>query len=75
MSAPFGSQNLDHLGLVAAMYDELGMGEVLDRTIPQNRHFRRVSVGQAVSHNFDLNVVAGRCNYKSSFRVPPIGTT
>lgn len=41
----YQSQTLDHLGLVAAMYDELGIGEVLDRLLPPKRH---VSVGQAV---------------------------
>jgi hypothetical protein len=29
------SRNLDHLGLVAGIYDELGIGEVIDRIIPQ----------------------------------------
>lgn len=48
MAAPFGSQNLDHLGLVAGMYEELGIGEVLDRTIPQDTLQRQVSIGQAV---------------------------
>jgi transposase len=42
------SQTLDHLGLVAGMFDELGIGEVLDRVIAQDRSQRRVSVGQAV---------------------------
>lgn len=41
----YQSQTLDHLGLVAAMYDELGIGEVLDRLLPPRRH---VSVSQAV---------------------------
>jgi transposase len=48
MAAPFGSQTLDHLGLVAGMYDELGIGEVLDRTIAQDTLQRHVSLGQAV---------------------------
>jgi transposase len=48
VAAPFGSQNLDHLGLVAGMYDELGMGEVVDRTIPQDITQRQVTVGQAL---------------------------
>jgi transposase len=41
----YQSRTLDHLGLVAGMYDELGIGEVLDRLVPQKR---QVSVGQAV---------------------------
>ncbi len=44
----YRSQTLDHLGLVAGMFDELGIGEVLDQVIPQDRSQRRVSVGQAV---------------------------
>src|SRR5512144_458574 len=53
MAVPFGdsavsSQNLDHLGLVAGMDDELGIGEVLDRTITQDTDQRHVSIGQAV---------------------------
>jgi len=39
------SRNLDHLGLVAGMYDELGIGSLLDRLLPPRR---QVSVGQAV---------------------------
>src|SRR5512134_3354294 len=53
MAVPFGdgavsSQNLDHLGLVAGMYDELGVGEVLDHAIAQDTDQRHVSIGQAV---------------------------
>ena len=42
------SKILNHLGLVAGMYDELGLGELLDRLIPQDKEKRVVSVGQAV---------------------------
>lgn len=53
MAVPFESQlirsqTLDHLGLVAGMYEELGIGEVLDRSIPQDTGQRQVTVGQAV---------------------------
>lgn len=48
MSDAYQSENLDHLGLVAGMYDELGIGEVLDRLIVQDDEKRTVSVGQAV---------------------------
>ena len=44
----YRSQTLDHLGVVAGVFDELGIGEVLDQVIPQDRSQRRVSVGQAV---------------------------
>ncbi|MGB5216320.1 MAG: IS1634 family transposase [Anderseniella sp.] len=42
------SKLLEHLGLVAGMYDELGLGELVDRLIVQDEGKRRVSVGQAV---------------------------
>lgn len=42
------SQNLDHLGLVAAMYDELGIGEILNQSIEQDTEQRHVTIGQAV---------------------------
>lgn len=48
MSASYQSQILDHLGLVAAMYDELGIGEIIDSAIDQDSSKRQVSVGQAV---------------------------
>ncbi|MFO1349610.1 MAG: DUF4277 domain-containing protein [Gammaproteobacteria bacterium] len=35
MSKQYASQTLEHLGLVAGMYDELGIGKVLDDTIAQ----------------------------------------
>lgn len=44
----YRSQTLGHLGLVAGMFDELGIAEVLDRVIVQDRAQRLVSVGQAV---------------------------
>jgi transposase len=48
MPASYQSQILDHLGLVAAMYDELGIGEIIDGAINQDSSRRQVSVGQAV---------------------------
>jgi len=42
------SKNLDHLGLVAGMYDELGIGDVIDNAIEQDMEKRKVSIGQAV---------------------------
>jgi len=44
----YQSQVLDHLGLVAGMFDELGIGEVIDQTIAQDLAKRTVSLGQAV---------------------------
>jgi transposase len=48
MPASYQSQILDHLGLVSGMFDELGIGDIIDRAIDQNARKRQVSVGQAV---------------------------
>lgn len=48
MAPIYQSQVLDHLGLVAAMYEELGIGTVIDHTIAQDATKRTVSLGQAV---------------------------
>jgi len=45
---PYRSQVLDHLGLVAGMFDELGIGDVLDRATQQNPEMRDLTVGEAV---------------------------
>jgi transposase len=37
-----------HLGLVAGMFDALGMGEVIDQTTPHNPERRDLTVGEAV---------------------------
>ena len=39
---------LDHRGLVAGMYDELGIGDVLDRATQHTPETRLVTVGHAV---------------------------
>jgi hypothetical protein len=44
----YRSQTLDHLGLVAGMYEELGIGETIDRAVIQDGDKRQVSLGQAV---------------------------
>jgi transposase len=48
MPQPYRSQILDHLGLVAGIFDELGIGEVLDQATQQNPEMRLVTVGNAV---------------------------
>jgi hypothetical protein len=45
----YRSDIVDHLGLVAGMDDALGMGEVLDRTMPHTPATRLVTVGHAVN--------------------------
>ena len=44
----YRSYNLDHLGLVAGMVDELGLPELIDTVIKQDHEQRQVSVGQCV---------------------------
>lgn len=44
----YTSKLLNHLGLVAGMYDELGIGETLDRLIKQDKTQRQVTIGQAI---------------------------
>src|ERR671925_223183 len=46
--APYRSQVLDHLGLVAGMFDELGIGDVIDHATQQNPATRDLTVGEAV---------------------------
>jgi len=44
----YKSYNLDHLGLVAGMVDELGIPQLIDTLIIQDQQQRHVSVGQCV---------------------------
>ena len=44
----YASTNLDHLGLVAGMVDELGLVGKIDALIPQDLGQRQVSLGVAV---------------------------
>jgi transposase len=44
----YRSQVLDHLGLGAGMFDELGIGDVIDHATQQNPEMRDLIVGEAV---------------------------
>jgi transposase len=44
----YRSQVLDHLGLVAGMFDVLGLGEVIDQATQQTPEMRIVTAGHAV---------------------------
>jgi transposase len=48
MEQTYRSQIFDHLGLVAGMVDELGIGDVIDKATPQNPEMRDLTVGEAV---------------------------
>jgi transposase len=45
---PYRTQVLDHLGLVAGMFEELGITEVIDRATQQDPERRIVTAGHAV---------------------------
>src|ERR671923_1590289 len=45
---PYRPQVLDHLGLVAGMFEELGITEVIDRATKQDPEMRIVTAGHAV---------------------------
>jgi transposase len=45
---PYRTQVLDHLGLVAGMFEELGITEVIDRATQQDPEMRIVTAGHAV---------------------------
>ena len=47
-AAHYAVQDLDHLGLVAGMVDELGLVELIDRLVPQDHGQRKLSVGLLV---------------------------
>jgi len=44
----YRSESIDHLGLVSGMYDELGIGEVVDSLISQDLEQRKLSLGQCL---------------------------
>lgn len=48
MSTSYETKTIEPLGLVAKMFDELGIGELIDELIPQDFEQRQVTVGQAV---------------------------
>lgn len=48
MPQPYRSQVLDHLGLVAGMFDALGIGAIIDQATQQRPETRRVTMGNAV---------------------------
>ena len=48
MQQAYRSQVIDHLGLVAGMFDELGITDVIDRATQQNPEMRIVTAGHAV---------------------------
>src|SRR5262245_41159332 len=51
MPHPYRSQILDHLGLVAGMFDALGIGEVIDRATRHHPDTQIVTTGDAVNAN------------------------
>lgn len=48
MSSNYVSKNLSHLGLVAGMYDQLEIGKMIDRLLPQDEEQQHISHGTCV---------------------------
>ena len=48
MEHTYRSQTFAHLGLVAGMFDELGIGDVMDQATQQHPAMRDLTVGEAV---------------------------
>ena len=48
MDTLFLDESLDHLGLVAGMFDELGIAEIIDHATQQDPEMRLVTAGHAV---------------------------
>ncbi len=44
----YQTKNLDHLGLVAAQFDELGLVELINEVVPQDKEKRTISIGHAI---------------------------
>lgn len=44
----YETKNLDHLGLVAAQFEELGLVEIINKAIPQDMDSRNVSIGHTI---------------------------
>jgi transposase len=74
----YRSQVLDHLGLVAGMFEELGIGAVLDHATQQDPEMRDLTVGEAVKAmvlnglgfiNQALSLVPRFCHNKPTARL------
>lgn len=48
MTQTYESKAIDHLGLIATMFNELGLGIMIDQQIPQDCDKRIISIGDAV---------------------------
>ncbi len=44
----YETKNLDHLGLVSAQFEELGLVELINKAIPQDMDSRNVSIGHTI---------------------------
>ncbi len=64
----YRTQVLDHLGLVAGMFEELGITEVIDRATKQDPEMRIVTAGHAVKAMV-LNGLGLSINSSTSFPI------
>jgi transposase len=65
--SPYRSQALDDLGLVAGMFDELAIGDIIDQATQQNPEKRDLTVGEAVQ----AMVLNGRGCIKQALSLVP----
>ena len=66
----YRSQVLDHLGLVAGMFNELGIGDVIDQATHPNPELRDLTVGEAVKAMV-LNGLVQLVTFKCPNITPP----
>ena len=67
MEQTYRSQMLDQLGLVAGMFDELGIGDVVDKATQQHPEMPDFTVGEAVQA---LELKGLRCINQALYLVP-----
>ena len=48
MHKKFTTKNVDHLGLVAGMFDEIGIGDIIDRACGEQAKNKNLTFGQCV---------------------------
>jgi len=66
MEQTYRSQILDHIGLVAFMFEELGIGDVIDKATQQNPEMQIVTAGNAAKALQTLPLPIGMC--RSQYR-------
>ena len=68
MTQEYASKTIEHLGLVNAMYDELGISEVINQTIKQDLNQRTINLGQLLKAILDHKTHLSSCSQDSTLR-------